>query len=415
MSNNQSDQAPPLSKIARELAPSGIRKFFDIAAKMSDVISLGVGEPDFVTPWGIREAGIYSIEKGQTTYTSNYGLIELRQEISKHLDRRYGAKYSPENEILVTVGVSEGMDLAMRAIIDPGDQVLVPEPCYVSYRPCVSLAGGEPVGVATSSQDDFRVSVAQLEQKLTPKTKAVILGFPSNPTGATMPRQALQEIVNFADKHNLFIISDEIYDRLTYEGEHTCIASLNNAMQRTITLNGFSKSYAMTGWRIGYACAPPTVLTAMMKIHSYTALCAPINAQKAALEALKHAESAVEDMIMQYNQRRRLIVDGLNAIGLKCHLPSGAFYAFPSIAATGLSSEEFAERLLYEEHVAVVPGTAFGEGGDGHIRCSYATSIEKIEIALERMGRFVAKVAPSLISNAKADKASVIQAQRAAT
>ncbi len=415
MSNDQSDKAPPLSKIARELAPSGIRKFFDIAAKMSDVISLGVGEPDFVTPWGIREAGIYSIEKGQTTYTSNYGLIELRQEISKHLDKMYAVKYSPENEILVTVGVSEGMDLAMRAIIDPGDQVLVPEPCYVSYRPCVSLAGGEPVGVATTSKDDFRVSVAQLEQKLTPKTKAIILGFPSNPTGATMPRQALQEIVNFANKHNLFIISDEIYDRLTYEGEHTCIASLNNAMNRTITLNGFSKSYAMTGWRIGYACAPPTVLTAMMKIHSYTALCAPITAQKAALEALRHAESAVEDMIMQYNQRRRLIVDGLNAIGLKCHLPAGAFYAFPSIEATGLTSEEFAERLLYEEHVAVVPGTAFGEGGDGHIRCSYATSIEKIEIALERMGRFVEKVAPELISKAKANNASVIQTQRAAT
>ena len=415
MSNDQSDKVPPLSKIARELAPSGIRKFFDIAAKMHDVISLGVGEPDFVTPWGIREAGIYSIEKGQTTYTSNYGLIELRQEISKHLDKRYGVKYSPENEILVTVGVSEGMDLAMRAIIDPGDQVLVPEPCYVSYRPCVSLAGGEPVGVATTSKDDFRVSVAQLEKALTPKTKAVILGFPSNPTGATMPRLALQEIVDFADKHNLYIISDEIYDRLTYEGEHTCIASLNKAMQRTITLNGFSKSYAMTGWRVGYACAPPTVLTAMMKIHSYTALCAPITAQKAALEALRHAESAVEDMVMQYNQRRRLIVDGLNAIGLNCHLPAGAFYAFPSIEATGLSSEEFAERLLYEEHVAVVPGTAFGEGGAGHIRCSYATSIEKIEIALERMGRFVEKVAPELISKTKAEKTTVIGTQRAAT
>ncbi len=415
MNNDQSDKVPPLSKIARELAPSGIRKFFDIAAKMHDVISLGVGEPDFVTPWGIREAGIYSIEKGQTTYTSNYGLIELRQEISKHLDKRYGVKYSPDSEILVTVGVSEGMDLAMRAIIDPGDQVLVPEPCYVSYRPCVSLAGGDPVGVVTTNKDDFRVSVAQLEKSVTPKTKAIILGFPSNPTGATMPRQALQEIVDFADKHNLYIISDEIYDRLTYEGEHTCLASLNNAMQRTITLNGFSKSYAMTGWRIGYACAPPTVLTAMMKIHSYTALCAPITAQKAALEALRHAENAVEDMVMQYNQRRRLIVDGLNAIGLKCHLPAGAFYAFPSIEATGLSCEEFAERLLYEEHVAVVPGTAFGESGAGHIRCSYATSIEKIEIALERMGRFVEKVAPELISKIKADKTTVIGTQPAAT
>lgn len=414
MSEDNSIQSPPLSKIARELAPSGIRKFFDIAAKMHDVISLGVGEPDFVTPWGIREAGIYSIEKGQTTYTSNYGLLELRQEISKHLFNKYGAKYSPENEILVTVGVSEGMDLVMRAILDPGDQVLVPEPCYVSYRPCVALTGGEPVGVATRSEDDFRVSVAQLEQKLTPRTKAIILGFPSNPTGATMPRQALQEIVDFAHKHNLFIVSDEIYDRLTYEGEHSCVASLKNAMPRTITLNGFSKSYAMTGWRIGYACAPPEVLTAMMKIHSYTALCAPINAQKAALEALRHAETAVEDMISQYNQRRRLIVDGLNGIGLNCHLPSGAFYAFPSIKATGLSSEEFAERLLYEEHVAVVPGTAFGEGGEGHIRCSYATSIEKIEIALNRIGQFVEKVAPETAKQAKAAHKSFSASKNAA-
>jgi aminotransferase len=394
--HSDDDSVPSLSKIARELAPSGIRKFFDIAAKMHDVISLGVGEPDFVTPWGIREAGIYSIEKGQTTYTSNYGLLELRLEISKHLDRMYGVKYAADNEILATVGVSEGMDLAMRAILDPGDQVLVPEPCYVSYRPCVSLAGGEPVGVATRSEDGFRVSVSQLEAAVTNRTKAIILGFPSNPTGATMPREGLQEIVNFANRHNLFIISDEIYDRLTYDGEHICIASLKNAMQRTITLNGFSKSYAMTGWRIGYACAPPTVLSAMMKIHSYTALCAPINAQKAAIEALRNGESAVADMVMQYNQRRRLIVDGLNAIGLTCHLPSGAFYAFPSIAATGLSSEEFAERLLFEERVAVVPGTAFGASGAAHIRCSYATSIEKIEIALERIGRFVQKVAPTL-------------------
>ncbi|HEY9677558.1 MAG TPA: aminotransferase class I/II-fold pyridoxal phosphate-dependent enzyme [Drouetiella sp.] len=397
MSDDSSNkQTPQLSKIARDLAPSGIRKFFDIAAKMQDVISLGVGEPDFVTPWAIREAGIYSIEKGQTTYTSNYGLLELRQEISKHLNQKYGAKYSPDNEILVTVGVSEGMDLAMRAILDPGDEVLVPEPCYVSYRPCVSLAGGIPVGVETTSEDNFRVRVSQLEAKLTPKTKAIILGFPSNPTGATMPADALQEIVDFAAKHNLFIISDEIYDRLTYEGRHTCVSSLKNARERTILLNGFSKTYAMTGWRVGYACAPATVLSAMMKIHSYVALCAPIGAQKAAIEAMKHAENAVEDMVMQYNQRRRLIVDGFNAVGLKCHLPSGAFYAFPSITATGLSSEEFAERLLFEEHVAVVPGTAFGAGGEGHIRCSYATSIEKIEIALSRIGTFVEKVKPGL-------------------
>lgn len=402
--DQEESKMPKLSRIASELAPSGIRKFFDIAAKMQEVISLGVGEPDFVTPWSIREAGIYSIEKGQTTYTSNYGLLELRQEISKHLENRYGAKYAPESEILVTVGVSEGMDLAMRAIVDPGDEVLVPEPCYVSYRPCVALAGGMPIGVATSSADDFRVSVAQLESFVSKKTKAVVLGFPSNPTGTTMPREALAEIVEFARRHNLFIISDEIYDRLTYEGEHTCVASLPDAKERTITLNGFSKSYAMTGWRIGYACAPSTVLTAMMKIHSYTALCAPINAQKAALEALKYGEMAVEDMINQYNQRRRLIVDGLNAIGLNCHLPSGAFYAFPSIKATGLTSEEFAERLLFEEHVAVVPGTAFGAGGEDHIRCSYATSIEKIEIALSRIDLFVRKVAPHLRPQARANQ-----------
>jgi aminotransferase len=401
MTEENKNVLPPLSYSVRELAPSGIRRFFDIAARMHDVISLGVGEPDFVTPWAFREAAIYSLEKGQTTYTSNYGLLELRREISRHLDEMYDVSYDPEEEILVTVGVSEGMDLAMRAILDPGDEVLVPEPCYVSYKPCVTLSGGVAVGVPTSAASNFQVSVPQLEAAYTNRTKAVVLGYPSNPTGATLSREQLEAIVKFASDKNIYIISDEIYDRLTYEGRHVCCASLKNARERTITLNGFSKAYAMTGWRIGYACAPRTILSAMMKIHSYTALCAPITGQKAALEAVKNGESAVQDMVLQYRQRRRLIVEGLNNIGLQCHLPEGAFYAFPSIASTGLSSEEFAERLLFEEHVAVVPGTAFGSGGENHIRCSYATSIDKIETALERMRRFVLKVAPKAVSPQK--------------
>ncbi len=386
---------PALSRIARDLPPSGIRKFFDIAAQMQDVISLSVGEPDFPTPWAVREAAIYSLERGQTTYTSNYGILELRRLIAKHLDTLYGVRYRPEDEVLITVGVSEGMDLAMRAILDPGDEVLVPEPCYVSYKPCVSLSGGVPIGVPTTMADEFRVSVEQLEAARTPRTKAVVLGYPSNPTGAVMPRARVQEVVDFARRHNLYLISDEIYDRLCYDGAHTCVASLPGARERTILLNGFSKAYAMTGWRLGYVCAPPDLLGAMMKIHSYTMLCAPITAQKAAIEALKSAEPAVRDMVGQYNQRRRLIVDGLNAAGLDCHLPQGAFYAFPSVRPTGLTSEEFAERLLFEEHVAVVPGTAFGQGGEGHVRCSYATSLEKIEEAVRRIARFVQRVAPA--------------------
>ena len=390
-----SDAAVPnISQMARDLPPSGIRRFFDIAAEMQDVISLSVGEPDFVTPWGICEAVYKSLKAGQTTYTSNYGLLELRRLIAVHLDERYSVHYNPTDEILVTVGVSEGMDLAMRAILNSGDEVIVPEPCYVSYKPCITMAGGVAVGVKTTAETKFNVSVEQLEAAFTPKTKAVLVGFPSNPTGATMSREALQELVDFAVRKNLFLVSDEIYDRLTYDGEHTCIPSLKGARERTILLNGFSKAYAMTGWRVGYACAPAPILSAMMKIHAYTMLCAPIVSQVAAVEALKHAEPQVRDMVKQYNQRRRIIVSGLNAAGLDCHMPQGAFYAFPSIARTGLTSEEFAERLLFDEHVAVVPGNAFGAGGEGHIRCSYATSIEKIQIALERIGRFVEKVAP---------------------
>jgi len=383
---------PALSSIVQSIPPSGIRRFFDIAASMKDVISLGVGEPDFVTPWTVREAAIYSLEKGQTNYTSNYGLLELRKLISAHLAKLYNVEYNPDNEVLVTVGVSEGMDLAMRALLNPQDEVLVPEPCYVSYRPCVMLAGAVPVAVPTNQETRFTPTIAQLEKLCTSRTKAILLGYPSNPTGSVMSRQELTDIVALAQRRNLFLVSDEIYDRLTYDGEHCCVASIPGARERTVTLNGFSKAYAMTGWRLGYACAPAEILHAMMKIHSYTILCAPITAQKAAIEALKTAEPIVKDMMQEYNRRRRYIVKGLNAIGLTCHLPEGAFYAFPSITSTGLSSTHFAERLLFEEQVAVVPGDAFGQSGEGHVRCSYATSLEKIEAALIRMSRFVEKI-----------------------
>ncbi len=388
-----SGEPPPLSRIARELPPSGIRKFFDIAAQMQDVISLSVGEPDFATPWAIREAAIYSLERGQTTYTSNYGILELRQHISRHLDELYGVSYRAGDEVLVTVGVSEGMDLAMRAILDPGDEVLVPEPCYVSYKPCVSLAGGVPVGIETRMEDEFRVSVAQLEAATTAAHQSHCAGLPVQPDRSHhAPRPACRKLWILPAAAIFTLISDEIYDRLTYDGAHTCVASLPGAWERTILLNGFSKAYAMTGWRVGYACAPAPIINAMYKIHAYTIMCVPTTSQKAALEALKSGEPAVRDMVGQYNQRRRLIVDGLNQIGLDCHMPSGAFYAFPSIRRTGLTSEQFAEGLLFDEHVAVVPGTAFGMGGEGHIRCSYATSLEKIEEALKRIARFVQKV-----------------------
>jgi len=373
------------------LPPSGIRKFFDLVAATEGVISLGVGEPDFVTPWSIREAAIYSIEKGRTTYTSNYGLLELRELIAGHIFDRYRVEYNPADEILVTVGVSEGMDLAMRAILEPGDEVIVPEPCYVSYKPCVFMAGGVPVSLETTSTTKFLPTMEQLSCALTSRTKAILLGYPSNPTGAILPRKRLEEIVAFAVKHDLYLVSDEIYDRLTYEGVHVSVPSIPGALERTILLNGFSKAYAMTGWRVGYACAPQEVLGAMMKIHSYTMLCAPIVSQKAAIEALKSGEPSVREMYDHYNRRRRLIVAGLGDIGLDCHLPQGAFYAFPNIESTGLTCEEFAEKLLFEEKVAVVPGNAFGAGGDGHIRCSYATAIDKIEIALARMRSFVGR------------------------
>ncbi|MBX9693958.1 MAG: aminotransferase class I/II-fold pyridoxal phosphate-dependent enzyme [Cyanobacteria bacterium] len=381
-----------LSSIARNVPLSGIRRFFDIAAQMEDVVSLGVGEPDFYTPWGIREAAVYGIEKGRTTYTANQGLIELREEISGYLARLYDCHYDAKTEILVTIGVSQGLDLSCRVLINPGDEVLVPEPCFVAYNPCVGLSGGVPVPVSTSAKESFKVSAAMLERHITDKTKAILLAYPSNPTGATLSREELQGIVDLAHEKGLYIISDEIYDRLTYETEHVAIASLPRAKERTITLNGFSKSFAMTGWRLGYACAPDHIMKAMVNIHSHTAMCAPTMSQKAAVEALRAGEVAVADMVSQYKQRRHLIVDRLNQMGLTCLLPEGAFYAFPRVDSTGLSSHEFAERLLLEHHVAVVPGNVFGAGGEGHVRCSFAASIQHLDKALERMESFVTRL-----------------------
>ena len=380
-----------LSERVRGIAPSGIRKFFDLIATMDGVISLGVGEPDFTTPWHIREAAIYSLERGYTMYTSNHGLPELRQAISQHLATRYGLEYDWRSELLVTVGVSEGLDITVRAILDPGDEVIVPDPGYVSYAPCVALAGGVVVPVPTHEADDFRVQARAIEAAVTPRTKAILIGYPNNPTGAVMGRDDLAAIARIAEEHDLLVLSDEIYDRLTYVGEHTCFAALPGMRERTVLLGGFSKAYAMTGWRVGYVAAPPDVLAGAVKIHQYTALCAPMMGQKAAVEALRRGEPDVAAMVEEYDRRRRVIVKGLRDVGLPCFEPKGAFYAFPSIAPTGLGDEEFAEQLLVEEKVAVVPGSAFGACGRGHVRCCYATSMPKIEEALERIGRFVSR------------------------
>ena len=379
-----------LSTAVNELAPSGIRKFFDIAAEMEDVISLGVGEPDFITPWAIRESCVYGLEQGFTAYTANRGLLELRQEIAALYKRNFNTAYDPAEEILVTVGVSEGLDLAMRAIVSQGDEVLIPEPCYVSYKACVTLAGGIAVPVAAKIDNDFRITAAELEAKITPKTKALLIGYPNNPTGAVMSRLDLLEIADLAAKYDLIVIPDEIYGDLTYGGmEHTCFSSLPGMKDRTILLNGFSKAYAMTGWRIGYALANPVIIAAMTKIHQYTMLCAPITAQIAAVEALRHGEKYMKNMVSEYDKRRRLIYDGLQKIGLSCFEPKGAFYIFPCIESTGLTSEEFAEQLLHSEHVALVPGNAFGSSGEGFVRCSYATSVANISEALVRMENFL--------------------------
>jgi aminotransferase len=383
------------SRISQKVAtvpPSGIRKFFDIAATMDDVISLGIGEPDFVTPDVILKAGITSLQQGETRYTSNSGTIELRSAIADKLQSLYAITYDPESEVLVTVGVSEALYLALNAILDPGDQVIVPQPCFVSYAAEVVLAGGEPVTVATRVENDFQVTGAEIEAALTPRTKALLIGYPNNPTGAVLSRQRLQEIAQVAQRHDLLVISDEIYDRLVYGShQHVCFASLPDMKERTILLSGLSKDYAMTGWRIGYACAPPDLLAAMRKIHQYTIMSAPTTGQAAAVVALTdpQAEEAVQAMRHSYDQRRRLIVQGLNHIGLTCFQPQGAFYAFPNVEISGMDEDSFAWTLLEEEKVAVVPGTAFGEAGRGFVRCSYATSLDKIEQALDRMQAFV--------------------------
>lgn len=368
--------------------PSGIRRFFDIAATMDDVISLGIGEPDFVTPEPILKAGIASLENGETHYTSNSGILELREALSKHWNQRYGVSYDAESELLVTVGVSEALYLALAATLDPGDEVIIPTPCFVSYEPEVIFAGGEPVRLKAKVDDDFQVRGDQVESLITPKTKALLIGYPNNPTGAVMSRERLLEIAQVAEKHDLLVLSDEIYDRLVYDHEHITFASLPGMRARTITLSGFSKDYAMTGWRIGFAAAPEPVLTAMRKIHQYTIMSAPTTSQVAALEALSKGEEHVQRMVAEYDRRRRLIVDGLNELGLTTFEPHGAFYAFPSIEASGMDDETFAERLLEEQRVAVVPGNAFGADGQ-FVRCSYATAYEKIEEALERIGAFM--------------------------
>ncbi len=378
-----------VSERVRRVPPSGIRRFFDIVATMPDVISLGIGEPDFVTPPHILEAGIRSLQRGETHYTSNSGTIELREAIARDLERRYGVRYDPEKEILITVGVSEGLYLAANAFIDPGDEVLVPQPCFVAYTAEVMLAGGVPVPIATRVEDRFQVTPEQVERAITPRTKAILLGYPNNPTGAVMSRENMLAVGEVAKRYDLLVISDELYDRLVYGVEHVCVPALPGMWERTVLLGGFSKNYAMTGWRIGYAAAPAELLAPLRKIHQYTIMSAPTTAQAAALAALSDSEDCVQQMVAEYDRRRRLIVDGLNSIGMPCFEPQGAFYAFPSVAPSGMTDGEFAERLLAEEKVAVVPGSAFGAGGAGYVRCSYATAYEKIEIALERMARFI--------------------------
>ncbi len=388
---NAANWKDKINPVVLGIQPSGIRRFFDLVAEMKGIISLGVGEPDFVTPWHIREACMYSLEKGYTMYTSNRGLPELRQAIARDIALAYGVSYDPLKEILITVGVSEGLDLALRAILCPGDEVLIPEPSYVSYAPVTVLSGAKPVFLKTSAENGFSISAAMVEKAITPKTKALILCNPNNPTGATLDREHLLEIAEVAGAHDLVVISDEIYGRLTYTGRHTCVPSLPGMGGRTILLNGFSKAYAMTGWRIGYAAGNQDFIAAMTKIHQYTMLCAPVTAQAAALEALRNGESGMKKMVDQYNRRRRLVIKAFHEMGLPCSEPRGAFYAFPDIRPTGLSSENFAQQLLQEEKVAVVPGNAFGGQGEGHIRVSYSASVNDLTEAFKRMDRFVGR------------------------
>jgi aminotransferase len=381
-----------VSRRVQSIPASGIRRFFDLIGSMEDVISLGVGEPDFDTPRHLTEAAIRSLNEGRTHYTSNYGLLELRQALSDHLERLYGVRYDPASEIVITAGVSEALQLAVHVALDHEDELLAHEPCFVAYMPCVTLAGGVFVPVPTEPENDFLVRAADLEANVTPRTKAVLLSYPNNPTGAEMTRDDLLPIADLAARRNLLVIADEIYDRMTYGVEHTCFASLPGMKERTILLGGWSKTYAMTGWRVGWACAPAEILEAMMKVHQYVMMCAPTPSQYAALEALRSGEDDAQEMMREYDRRRRLIVDGFNRLGLTCFEPKGAFYTFPSVRSTGLSDEDFTERLLREEKVVVVPGSAFGACGAGHVRACYAAKYEQIEQALERIGRFVGKV-----------------------
>lgn len=383
-----------LAASARSIPPSGIRRFFDLvsASKDSSIISLGVGEPDFVTPWRYRDAAVYSLEKGKTQYTSNAGMPELREAIAHYLHDRFKLTYDPGNEMIVTIGGSEAIDLALRALVEPGDEVLVPEPTYLPYSPITTLCGGVPVGIETFAEDKFKLTAANLQAAITPRSKVLILCYPSNPTGAIMTYEDLLPIAKVVEENDLIVISDEIYAELTYESRHVSFASLPGMRDRTIVVSGFSKAFAMTGWRMGYACAHPELIAAMLKIHQYTVMCAPIMSQVAALEAMTNGMEDMHRMIESYNQRRRLVVQGFRDIGLPCHEPHGAFYAFPSVQSTGLSSEEFASRLLTEAKVAAVPGYVFGKGGEGFLRCSYATSVSQLTEALERIGEFLNKL-----------------------
>ena len=384
------DYSKLLNRTVTQIKPSGIRKFFDIAATMDDVISLGVGEPDFQTPWQIRKAGINSLERGRTKYTSNWGIAELRQEISRYLERKYDIKYHPEHEVLVTVGGSEAIDGAIRAVVAPGDEVIIPQPSYVCYEPITQLAGGVPVILETKAENDFKITPDELKALITPKTKVLILPYPCNPTGAVMEREDLEKIADVLGDKNIVVISDEIYSELTFGGKSHCsIASIDGMWERTVTVNGFSKSFSMTGWRLGYACGPQPIMEQITKIHQFAIMCAPTTSQFAAIEALKNGDEAVAAMIEEYDRRRRLMVSGFNKLGLTCREPKGAFYAFPCIKSTGLSSEDFCEQLLREKHVALVPGTAFGNSGEGFVRASYCYSAEHIIKALARIEEFL--------------------------
>jgi aminotransferase len=381
-----------LSKNVMELKPSGIRRFFDLAAGMEGVISLGVGEPDFVTPWGIREAAINALEQGYTSYTANAGLPELREEIALYMKKQFHVDYSAKSEIIVTSGASEAIDIAMRTILDPGDEVIVVEPCFVSYVPMVKLAGGVAIQVQAEKENDFKIKPSQIEKVITKKTKAIMICSPNNPTGTMLNKRELEELAQLAEKYDLLIIADEIYAELVYDEEYTSMAAINGMRERTILISGFSKGFAMTGWRLGFVCAANEITSAMLKVHQYAMMCASTMAQYAAIEALKNARSEVDEMVKSYRRRRNYIVQSLNEIGLTCHNPGGAFYAFPSIESTGLSSQEFAEQLLLKEGVAVVPGDVFGESGEGHIRCSYASSIEQLQAAVKKMKKFITEI-----------------------